>query len=194
MKRATVPVLPGASLLLGASGTDVDAAGSVSTVLVVTHQGVVKFASDSTRALLADYVGSAADNQLPAPVVEWLQRSLRGWASGPFVAQRKGQRLVLHVLVASDPGETVVGVEEHTGSAGDTLHRHGLTPREREVLWWVTEGKTNREIGIILGRSSRTVQIHLNNVYRKLGVETRTAAATLAIRTSLVREPVAVAS
>ena len=56
------------------------------------------------------------------------------------------------------------------------------------MLWWVVEGKTNREIGMILGRSARTIQIHLNNVYRKLGVETRTAAAALVLRTSLARD------
>ena len=52
-----------------------------------------------------------------------------------------------------------------------------LTAREREILHWVREGKRDPEIGIILDLSPRTVQHHLENVYRKLGVETRTAAA-----------------
>ena len=65
------------------------------------------------------------------------------------------------------------------------VRRYGLTRRESEVLSWVVEGKTNRETAIILGLSARTVQIHLKNVYRKLGVETRTAAAALVLRGSL---------
>jgi DNA-binding CsgD family transcriptional regulator len=52
-----------------------------------------------------------------------------------------------------------------------------LTPRERDVLRWVAAGKTDRDIGAILAISPRTVHKHLQHVYEKLGVETRTAAA-----------------
>lgn len=51
-----------------------------------------------------------------------------------------------------------------------------LTPREREVLDWVAAGKTNRDVAAILGASPRTVEKHLERIYEKLGVETRTAA------------------
>lgn len=52
-----------------------------------------------------------------------------------------------------------------------------LTRREREVLDWVCAGKCNRDIAAILGVSRRTVEKHLEHIYIKLGVETRTAAA-----------------
>ena len=55
-----------------------------------------------------------------------------------------------------------------------------LTSRESEVLYWTIKGKTNRDIGDILGTSPRTVNKHLEHVFTKLGVETRTAAASLA--------------
>ncbi len=51
-----------------------------------------------------------------------------------------------------------------------------LTAREHEVLRWLAAGKTDRDIASILGVSPRTVQKHLEHVYDKLGVETRTAA------------------
>ena len=57
----------------------------------------------------------------------------------------------------------------------------GLTPREREVLRWVAAGKTDREVAALLGCSHRTVQKHLERIYAKLGVETRTAAAMRAL-------------
>ena len=50
-----------------------------------------------------------------------------------------------------------------------------------QVLRWVACGKTNRDIGDILGLSPRTVNKHLEHVYVKLGVETRTAAASGAL-------------
>jgi DNA-binding NarL/FixJ family response regulator len=56
-----------------------------------------------------------------------------------------------------------------------------LTLREREVLSLVTAGKTNAEIAMLLTISSRTVQKHLEHVFQKLGVETRTAAAMCAL-------------
>jgi DNA-binding CsgD family transcriptional regulator len=51
-----------------------------------------------------------------------------------------------------------------------------LTPREREVLAWVSRGKTNAEIARLLWLAPGTVRKHLENVYAKLGVSTRTAA------------------
>ena len=57
----------------------------------------------------------------------------------------------------------------------------GLTPREAEVLFWVAQGKSNPEIATILGIGLTTVKKHLERVYVKLGVETRTAAASVAM-------------
>ncbi|TXT39360.1 MAG: two component LuxR family transcriptional regulator [Comamonadaceae bacterium] len=57
-----------------------------------------------------------------------------------------------------------------------------LTPKEAEVLYWVVKGKINRDIGDILGSSPMTVKKHLERVFVKLGVETRTAAAAMAMR------------
>ncbi|MDO9235066.1 MAG: response regulator transcription factor [Aquabacterium sp.] len=59
-----------------------------------------------------------------------------------------------------------------------------LTPRETEVLSWLAKGKTNRDIAEILGMSHRTVNKHLEHIFEKLGVETRTAAAALASRSA----------
>jgi DNA-binding CsgD family transcriptional regulator len=52
----------------------------------------------------------------------------------------------------------------------------GLTPRECEVLHWITEGKRDREIAVILDLSPRTVSNHAHNIFQKLSTETRTAA------------------
>ena len=68
------------------------------------------------------------------------------------------------------------------GLAPSRLSSAQLTPREAEVLSWVAKGKTNRDVGEILGLSPRTVNKHLDHVFEKLGVETRAAAAALASR------------
>ncbi|MEE2732946.1 MAG: DNA-binding response regulator [Pseudomonadota bacterium] len=73
--------------------------------------------------------------------------------------------------------------EEDGGSDEDVLKKtFALTDREAEVLLWIAHGKTNREIAQILDMSPRTVNKHLEQVFKKLGVENRTAAASVAIR------------
>ena len=57
-----------------------------------------------------------------------------------------------------------------------------LTPRESEVLYWLTLGKTNRDISAILGLSARTVNKHLEQVFQKMGIDNRTSAAVMADR------------
>ena len=70
-------------------------------------------------------------------------------------------------------------VPESGAEAARQLARR-LTGREGEVLGWLAEGKRNDEIALILGISPRTVHKHVEHLFAKLGVETRTAAALLA--------------
>jgi len=70
-----------------------------------------------------------------------------------------------------------VSVEEKSFSPSNALlKRSELTPREAEILFWVTNGKTNDVIATICDISPRTVHKHVEHIYQKLGVETRTAA------------------
>ena len=72
-------------------------------------------------------------------------------------------------------------LEEKAPSPNPTaLLSLGLTPREAEVLFWVAQGKSNPDIATILGAAVRTVHKHVENIFRKLGCETRAAAAVTA--------------
>jgi len=78
-------------------------------------------------------------------------------------------------------GESFLRLEEQrTVLLPTDLGPLGLTRRQAEVLYWVAEGKTDWEISAILGVSARTVQKHVEHIFTKLGVETRTAAAAWA--------------
>jgi DNA-binding CsgD family transcriptional regulator len=94
-----------------------------------------------------------------------------------------GARLLARHMGAGTYSETMLllrlaaaGVPVPAGRSLQTT----LTPRETEVLAWLAKGKTNRDIGDILGMSPRTVNKHLEHIYEKLGVETRTAAVAAA--------------
>ena len=58
-----------------------------------------------------------------------------------------------------------------------------LTPREAEVLFWISEGKSNHDIGVILGAKTGTICKHVEHIFSKLNVENRTAAAVVALET-----------
>lgn len=73
-------------------------------------------------------------------------------------------------------------VQQSSAATAALRERFSLTGRESDVLLWIANGKTNREIGQILDMSPRTVNKHLEQVFRKLGVENRTSAAALAIK------------
>ena len=63
------------------------------------------------------------------------------------------------------------------------LEKLGISPREAEILLWVAQGKSNYEVGVILGISPGTVKKHLEHIYAKLGVEGRNAASLRALET-----------
>ena len=76
------------------------------------------------------------------------------------------------------PGERLYRLARSaTGEADLLKSRFGITAREAEVLLWIGRGKTNKDIGEILGLSPRTVNKHLEQIYSKLGVENRASAA-----------------
>lgn len=96
----------------------------------------------------------------------------------PFEIQRHNARLVVRLNFQSSSRTVILFLEEIPVSPNPNYSNSGLTGREREVLFWVGRGKTDGEIGTILKISARTVQKHMENIFNKLGVETRTAAAS----------------
>ncbi|SUY27474.1 Alkaline phosphatase synthesis transcriptional regulatory protein phoP [Burkholderia oklahomensis] len=114
--------------------------------------------------------------------IDWLARGAQGDAVHEFSS---GQiRRSASATRGPEPGEWIVILKERD----DTVHcnalaeRFGLTMREAEVLLWVSHGKTNRDIGDILGITPRTVNKHLEHLFRKLHVETRAGATAAAIK------------
>lgn len=77
---------------------------------------------------------------------------------------------------ARPPGEFHPDFSSHT-----PLLTLGLTEREAEVLLWVAQGKTNGDIAGILGAAENTVKKHLQNIFEKLGIESRNAATVQAL-------------
>jgi len=128
--------------------------------------------------------------RLPAEVQEWLQQ-LRGRAGLPAAGSISlkstlaATRIEVSHVGQIGPDEMLLRLlEGNPSDERDTLKlKLTLTQREAEVLLWIARGKSNRDIAEILMLSPRTVNKHLEQIYAKLGVENRTSAAALAMRT-----------
>ena len=66
----------------------------------------------------------------------------------------------------------------------EALASLNLTPREAEVLFWISQGKSNHEIGMIVGAKTGTICKHVEHILSKLNVENRTSAAVVALERS----------
>jgi DNA-binding NarL/FixJ family response regulator len=117
--------------------------------------------------------------------------SIMAGAAGYLLKQVRGSDLVGAVraaasgrsLVSPRAASKVMARLQDTSGTRDSLVR--LTPHERRVLELIGEGLTNRQIGERLFLAEKTVKNYVSTLFRKLGLEQRTAAAAYAARTSL---------
>ncbi len=159
------------------------------TLVLRGEDGRLLWQTPLARRLLKAYFAGEQDTA-PPRMRAWLEEALRAAREGrepPVVVSEPSRRLLASLHDPGQPGHEgewlLVLREENHAAAGEALaSAFGLTGREAEVLYWVSKGKTNKDIGDILGSSPRTVNKHLEHVFVKLGVETRTAAANLAMK------------
>jgi DNA-binding NarL/FixJ family response regulator len=99
---------------------------------------------------------------------------------------QRGRQLSLSeaVRVARSPSD--LGVSPASGADEPDLAMLGLTARERDVLRLLVEGYSDRQIAEALCISPKTAGKHVSHILTKLDVETRTAAATQAVRRGLL--------
>lgn len=173
-------------------GREVALEEAVNTAVVVVHDMAIRHASSLATRWLASFFsnGKACSDELPDLLQRWIrcwQNALDGRHSdlkppSTLTAESDEGRLNIRLLRTGRDGEIFLLLQsEVSRDCPEVLQRRlGLLPREAEVLLWISRGKTSREIATILSITRRTVDKHLERIYRKLGAETRTAAAAIA--------------
>ncbi|KPF64372.1 LuxR family transcriptional regulator [Porphyrobacter sp. AAP60] len=158
------------------------------SLAALDRDGAIIWCTPQAETLLVsiDPEWTASRGGLP-PALLGAVRQLLSDASQPLPVIRadvRGMAIELALVATDRPDETLLRITEvREDSKIEALQKQsGLTRREAEVLLWVSYGKTNRTISEILGISPRTVNKHLEQVFRKLGVETRAAATAIAVR------------
>jgi len=168
--------------------------GPTSSVVVLAGDGHVKRWTEQGKNWIAQYCRTpfpAQADRLPDCFADWYRRQLALVAQetlspsprDPLVVDKAGRQLTVQLIPDHFRDEHLLLLNEKRGdSSWSSLGEYGLTPRESEVLAWVAKGKTNVEVGAILQMSGRTVQKHLEHIYQKLGVGTRTTATVRALK------------
>jgi DNA-binding NarL/FixJ family response regulator len=147
----------------------VDVARQLKDAELPTHILALSAYDDKQYILGLLAVGAAGyltKEEVPEIIIEAVRgvaRGEQGWVSRRVAAQ----------MAAWTRGEDSQGVMA------------ALTSRELEVLEWVVAGRTNQEIGLELGISEKTVEKHLDAVFKKLGVASRVEAAVLAVKAGI---------
>jgi DNA-binding CsgD family transcriptional regulator len=148
--------------------------------------GRILFATERASALIARFRSrdSLSPLMLPEPYRGWLRRNiiLAGEldAFTPLLLEIGGQRLTVRLAALPGRGRYQLHFEEKrlVTAAGMAGH-FGLTSRQGEVLHWIAEGKSNEEIGLILGAKTRTIAKHVEHIFERIGVENRSSATRL---------------
>ena len=155
------------------------------TVAVRASDGKLVWQTPLARDLLNEYF-AATGKFAPVRLLAWIDEAIAAKSEsrppGQLLCTSGAKRLLASFHDQTGDEEWLVVLrEENDASAVESLMTaFRLTLREAEVLYWVTLGKTSKDIGDILGSSPRTVNKHLEHIFEKLGVETRTAAANMA--------------
>ncbi len=161
-----------------------DAAGR--HLLAVGTNGSIRWSTPQATRLINAAAGSDEGlDVVAARIGNWMrERDKPGFPrDAAFSVTASGEaNLLLSFLGAIGADEYLFRLTAANRRPDDQVLRHHfpLTPRESEVLLWIAKGKSNRDIGEILGLSSRTVNKHLEQIYVKLGVENRASAAVKA--------------
>ena len=155
-------------------------------VVLLDQHGTVRGVSRRAAALVAAHLGVhlAEGDGLPMLVEAWIARcgaaeTLEPAPGQPLIVDGEHGRLVLRFLPRGEIGEYDALLLEQARDQPERGPLSRLTSRGREVLRWVSRGKTNPQIAAILSVSPGTVQKHLEHIYDKLGVRTRAAAAVV---------------
>ncbi|MFL9710014.1 response regulator [Methylobacillus sp. Pita1] len=155
-------------------------------IAVLPASGRIVWQTPLARDWMQRYFSTSeadAETHTPQPLLKWLvSLKASGAEANPLTVVQGSGRLIFSPADLNTEEQWVIILREESDAAQieALMQTFGLTQRESEVLYWAIKGKTNRDIGDILGTSPRTVNKHMEHVFAKLGVETRTAAAALA--------------
>jgi ATP/maltotriose-dependent transcriptional regulator MalT len=171
-------------------------AAEQTNIIILNAEGKVTLMTQCAWALLKKYFQcpSLQQNCLTKNLQQWVDRQIvlrtpnlkpRSVALLQFEGEEQGRHLIIRFISDNSTEHYVLLLEERSPCkfSPAAMAALGLTKREAEVLFWITQGKENTEVALILHISERTVKKHLEHIYEKLGVRNRAAAIAHTVKT-----------
>lgn len=167
---------------------------SAYSALAVGRSGGIAWLTPSAEAWLHDFMRHYASEQpirigglLPSPLLEWFRQRLSEGgqnAEDCFEHYRSSSGFTVKMTHCHHLDEYLLLLQKESTQWNLESLRESLklTFREAEILMWIARGKTNKEVGLILGSSPRTINKHLEHIFEKLGVATRAAAVAMVLQ------------
>ncbi|MFC2991364.1 response regulator [Halomonas tibetensis] len=154
-------------------------------MLAVNAAGAILWSTPQASRLLEEILsqdGLVVDGE-SLPLSEWLARCLLTMGAPAVSVPGAEARVEASLIGQLAEDEYLLNLSRKRDVLPEQLlgERLGLTQRQAEVLYWIANGKSNRDIALILDMSPRTVNKHLEQVFLKLGVENRTSAAVIGL-------------
>jgi DNA-binding CsgD family transcriptional regulator len=159
-------------------------------LVVLNSEGQVQRVTPQAVTWLEAYFPKpTSSSQLPDHLWAWVKHQIScstlesnfSKAQLPLRIEQAGRQLVIRLVVEQRSERYLLLLEEQTLSLSNSLELLGLSQRETEVLFWIMQGKDNKAIAAQLSVSQSTVRKHLESIYRKLGVQSRTEAIAQAL-------------
>lgn len=152
-------------------------------VFAVNQEGKALWSTPQVNQLLESASGNSGwlNESLPKEIARWLACNPAMGIEFSANFPHKKLRMVFLGYTAENEYLLRVVDTETTNEISRLQQKLSLTAREAEVLLWIAKGKTNREIGQILGTSPKTINKHSEKIYKKLEVDNRTSAAAKAL-------------
>jgi CheY-like chemotaxis protein/DNA-binding CsgD family transcriptional regulator len=167
---------------------------SAYSALAIDRSGCISWLTAPAETWLHDFMRHYASQQpigigslLPSPLLEWFRQRLsefRQTSEECFEHYRSSSGFTVKMTHCRHLDEYLLLLQKESTQWNLESLRESLklTFREAEILMWISRGKTNKEVGLILGSSPRTINKHLEHIFEKLGVATRAAAVAMVLQ------------
>jgi DNA-binding CsgD family transcriptional regulator len=156
------------------------------SIIILDSEVNIKYLSEHSAHLLEKYFAKdkLKIKNLPNYLYRWILRNFENAKKSeefhlplkPLTLSENGERLIIQFNYNTSSDLINLFLNEEKDLSVEDLTFLGLTKRETEILYWIACGKSNPEIAILCNISKRTVHKHVEHIYTKLGIETRTAA------------------
>jgi DNA-binding CsgD family transcriptional regulator len=159
-------------------------------LIVLDPMGIVQWLTPQAETWLATYFErSTALGYLPDDLWMWVKDQTSGMITHPtatevgtpLTIELACKRLIIRLVIEPGHNRYNLLLEEQRRSNFQSLEMLGLSQRETEALGWLMQGKDNKSIALLMAVGASTVRKHLENIYRKLGVQSRTEAVSYAV-------------